>query len=672
MGSGFRFVVASLRVLYYAMIGTMCTLHVVSEDNTPYSPDAPFFSFNGHLRIFGEYDNQSGSFMEKQPRYGVVELAPSFAIYGLPFSASFLYSTEDHNFHQQINSASISLNPTVLQNYIIAQAQKKAEAYLSEQTSSAEQARDSLQHFREQLQQEGQDRIRQLEQTARMDEIRHMDPRDLANQKQLLQDAGLLSSYEKIMLLLPRISVGTTYPLYTDMTLSGIAVKGYDIEWTPGQFIFAYTRGQVLNPVPQYHPFDPFATADSSLIAAPVFARSMQAFRIGFGSKLGSAVIFSLLSFKDDPNSVTVVQNDSVPALSSPESNLVADVEWRAVFFNRHLSSTVELASSLFTYDNTSSEADLGLDTTNSAIQFLRKQLDLRVSSNWDWAATVALKGDIPETGTRASVAVRRLGTGYHSLGLLNQRTDFIRTEARADQSLFQHQFSVGGFFREDHDNLADWKSATTSIQAFGVNVGISPRSYPFLRLSYSPYKQSNNAAGDSLRTNSTTTLVNATLGYSYRIIGASHSTAFTYSNNTIDGLSSVGRFSIQSLSLSHTTSFQFPLSLTAAVSRISQKADVSLANVTLNLQVWDADLSATYVLKEIWNLSAGASLADEQTDGTRIGFFAALSVPIGSIAVFDCRAEKNVFRNSGLVSTQQYLYPYDETIIRATLSKYW
>ncbi len=637
-----------------------------------YSPKQPFFSFGGRAQLFGEYSNQSGSFMDKDPRYAYLEFAPTFSVYGIPISASVLYSTEDHAFHQHINSASISLNPSILQSYIVNRAQEKAEAYVTDHLSSAESAKDSLEKYKDVLQREAPERLRELEQSARMEEIRSMNPRDLASNKQLLQQAGLLSDYEKTMLLLPRVSLGTTYPQYTDLSLSGIAVKGVDADWNPSKLFVAFCTGTVLNPIPQYHPFDPFRSIDSTFSTQPVYSRAITAARLGYGSKSSSFVILSVVKAKDDPSSVPIVQNDSVPISSTPEESTILDLEWVSSLWDSRITTSVEGALSLYTSDVTSSEADLGLDSTDPVIAFFRRQVQIRLTSSYDWAAAATVRSTFPETGTKLSASLRRVGAGYHSLGLLNQRSDFVRMDLKADQSFFRHQLTIGGFYRDDHDNLADWKRATTSINAYGVNLGVSPRSYPFLRLSYSPYTQTNDASVDSLKLNTVTTMLSATLGYSYRIVGTSNNTTVSYMHNTIESINHLSDFAIHSYMLGHNTSFSFPLTLSLAVSHIEQQNLSSSINLPSLLSVWEGQIGCTYVIADIWNLSAGFSLADEQTDGTRNGYYASLNVPIGKIASFDIRAEKNVFKSTTLVGTQQYLRPYDETIVRASISRYW
>ncbi len=655
---------------------TMSSLQLIAQQSDPnvptYKPSSAFFSFNGRMQIFGEYSNQRGSFMDKDPRYAYAEFAPSFAIFGVPLSASILYSTEDRALRQRINTANLSINPAILQSYIVNRAQEQAEAYANEHLTTADQARDSIEKYRDVLEREAPERLKELEQSVRMDEIRRMNPRDLASNKSLLKEAGLLSSYENVMMWLPRVGIGTNYPMYTDLSLSGIAVRGVDVEWNPGKFYLAFCTGSVLNPIPQYHPFDPFRSIDSTQSTAPIYARELSAFRIGYGSKSSNYFILSFLKAKDDPSSLNIPVNDSVSSPSSPQESIVADVEWLSTFFDGRLSLGAECAVSLFSSDVTSSEVNIDLDTNNAIVAFLKRQIQIRISSFWDWATSANAKISIPETGTRLSAVVRRVGAGYRSLGLLNQRSDYIRLDLRADQSFFQRQLSIGGFYRDDHDNLLDWKRATTSIVAYGVTLGLNPRNLPFLRLTYSPYVQKNNALGDSIGQQNTTTMLSTTLGYGYRLIGASHSTTISYVNNSIESYLALSDFAIESYSFGHTTNLSFPLSLSLAISHVQQKNTSTQLDLPALLSVWELQLSANYTLNDVWNFGAGLNIADEQADGTRTGFFASLNVPVYSIAVFDLRAEKNVFKSSTLSGTQQYLRPYDETIVRASLSKYW
>ncbi len=662
-------------VLSFCSIQLRAQLTDVASASTGYNPSAPFFTFSGNTRLYAESSSRQGYFSERPRQYAFWEFNPTFALFGIPFGVNVLYSTEDDSLRQHINMAALSLDPTILKNYIISRAQAKAEEYLAKYEGELESAKDSIAMYGDSLAKYNPERLKELEETVRMYDIRGMSAKDVLARRDLLEKAGLLSTFEKVMLWMPRVVVGTSYPSYNEFTLNGIGVNGVDFEWNPGKFYMAFTTGKVLNPIQQYirYPVNVIKNPDSTIIQ-PIYGRNLTAFRIGYGRRDDTYFILTAMKAKDDattqPYDSTKISTDTVPTVSdvTPQENYVVDFEGNVSLFEDRWILRGEVAGSLFTSDTRSSDIQFG-DSTNSDVPgIVKDNINLKVSSFIDWSALANTTVNIPETATRFSATARRIGAGFRSLGLLNQRNDYIRYDVRIDQGLFSRQLSVGGFVRRDLDNLISWKRNTTEIFAYGVTLGISPRKLPYIRAMYSPYYQRNDATNDTFKVQNTTSLLSLTTGYAYQLFDVSNNTTLSYTTNTIRSFKAISDFDLSSITLGHSVSFSFPLTVSASVGLIKQNStikDFQQINIT------NIDINANYTLFDVWNLNAGINLANEKNASTRTGFFFGTTVPIWKIAVFDLRAEKNTFSTIN-TNAGQFLADFNETIVRATLSKSW
>jgi len=141
----------------------------------------PFlFSGNAKLSFTGGYKDLP--FSEHPKNIFTAELNPSVAIYGLPFTANFLFSTMQNTDRQSMNSFSFNFD---------------------------------LNSYKEQLKSRLEDKVSEL-----------------------------ATGWEKMLLGVNAFGIGTNYPTYTDYTLSGVPVTGINFEINPGIFYAAFVGSQ--------------------------------------------------------------------------------------------------------------------------------------------------------------------------------------------------------------------------------------------------------------------------------------------------------------------------------------------------------------------------------------------------------------------------------------------
>ena len=606
----------------------------------------------GSYRLLGQTSNRQGTFQQKPPDFARAEFTPTLLVFGIPLSATVLFSTEQGSTRQNINAVSLSLDPEVLQRIVEQRAYRALDEFLVSDSGSA------LQQIREDASnvQDGVTQVQgRLADYQRLQELRERGGA-ITDYTDALENLGILSGREAIMLWMPKIGYGTVFPSMTQLTLQGSRVNGLDVEWNPGRtFYLHFVRGTTQRPLVRTDGVR-IDTTLYTLTDIADYGRQITAARVGVGSRDGEHFTVSGVYTTDDPASLPRV--DSL-AGAPPQRNIVGSMDFRIEPIRNVWSINAELAGSVTVGDLLAPRI-----TTNAVPAALLKLIDSSSSTYADWSAFASTNLSIVESGTRFSASIRRIGTGYRALGVPNMRVDVVRYDARIDQGLFKRQLTLGVFIRRDHDNLVPLKRATTLTTSMGASIGIVPRSLPYLRVSYMPYVQESNTTDSLYAYANRTQMWNATSGYSYRIGDMGASTQLAYALQQSVTTAQMSDYSVQSINMYQSLSFVFPLNITFGGGIIEQRSEsASTAVVT-------GDVSGSYSIDDVLSVNAGLTLALDQQAGDRIGYSVGVAARIGDIADIDLRAERSVF-------DERMLPPvlggsYREGIIRLVVSKSW
>lgn len=606
----------------------------------------------GSYRLLGQTSNRQGTFQQKPPDFARAEFTPTLLVFGIPLSATVLFSTEQGSTRQNINAVSLSLDPEVLQRIVEQRAYRALDEFLVSDSGSA------LQQIREDASnvQDGVTQVQgRLADYQRLQELRERGGA-ITDYADALENLGILSGREAIMLWMPKIGYGTVFPSMTQLTLQGSRVNGLDVEWNPGRtFYLHFVRGTTQRPLVRTDGVR-IDTTLYTLTDIADYGRQITAARVGVGSRDGEHFTVSGVYTTDDPASLPRV--DSL-AGAPPQRNIVGSMDFRIEPIRNVWSINAELAGSVTVGDLLAPRI-----TTNAVPAALLKLIDSSSSTYADWSAFASTNLSIVESGTRFSASIRRIGTGYRALGVPNMRVDVVRYDARIDQGLLKRQLTLGVFIRRDHDNLVPLKRATTLTTSMGASIGIVPRSLPYLRVSYMPYVQESNTTDSLYAYANRTQMWNATSGYSYRIVDMGASTQLAYALQQSVTTAQMSDYSVQSINMYQSLSFVFPLNITFGGGIIEQRSEsASTAVVT-------GDVSGSYSIDDVLSVNAGLTLALDQQAGDRIGYSVGVAARIGDIADIDLRAERSVF-------DERMLPPvlggsYREGIIRLVVSKSW
>lgn len=432
------------------------------------------------------------------------------------------------------------------------------------------------------------------------------------------------------------LGVGTTYPSYTEYTLSGVPVTGLNVEFNPGILYVAFAGMQNQRPI-----------ENSS------YRRSLYAGRLGVGQKEDSHIYFTGLYVKDDAGSIAV---DPTNTTLTPRNNHVFGTEAKLTFLQDRLTLEGEGAVSVLTRDTRDAELE-----SKSIPAWLKKLVDPKISTSFDYTYSGKVSFSNDESATRISAGVKMVGPGYTSLGAPNIRTDQFGFEGKIDQKLAECRVSVGLFFRRYRDNLIDWKPATTTTTAYGITLGLNFRDLPFLRVGFTPYFQKSNAA-DPLRALDNRTMVyTVATGYTARIAEIVSSSTVSYNRQVAKGLLPTNYFGTTTITINEAVSFPFPLTLSGTYALTQSKA------LNLYSGIVTVDLNGSYQWAEGIQTSVGGTKSVERNNNKKVSLYAGSVLTLYGRFSLDLRAE-----HSSYTDWRNRTGNYSELVVQAGVVATW
>jgi len=156
---------------------------------------------------------------------------------------------------------------------------------------------------------------------AKYDPQKFNDPKFLYS---FLDKFKLFKKFEKIMMAVKKLAIGTSYPNYTDFTCKGVQVNGLNIEIEKWNTYLSFSYGNTLQGIVPTNFFGGNAAPNSTL--GFTYKRNIIGGSFGYGSKEKTHVHFTLMSFQDDPTSISI-PDSLLSTAPKPKLNQVMGVE---------------------------------------------------------------------------------------------------------------------------------------------------------------------------------------------------------------------------------------------------------------------------------------------------------------------------------------------------------
>ncbi|MEK9136307.1 MAG: hypothetical protein AAB393_04235, partial [Bacteroidota bacterium] len=292
---------------------------------------------------------------------------------------------------------------------------------------------------------------------------------------------------------------------------------------------------------------------------------------------------------------------------------------------------------------------------------WLKKLVDPRISTSFDYTYSGKVSFANDESGTRVSAGVKMVGPGYTSLGAPNVRTDQLGFEGKVDQKLFERRVSVGVFVKRYRDNLIKWKPATTTTTAYGVSLGFNFRNLPFLRLGFTPYFQKSDAVDPRRAVDNRTMMYSVTTGYTTRIEEIVSSSTVSYNRQVAKGLSPANYFGTTSITIVEALSFPFPLTVSGTYGLTQSKAPGLYSGIVT------VDINGSYQWTDGIQTSLGGGAGVEKNRNKKVSFYAGSMLELFQGCSLDVRGE-----HASYTDRHSSVNNFNELIFQAALMVTW
>ena len=498
-------------------------------DDQKEDKSVPPFLFSGTAKVNLDAGYKKLPFSEMPNNVLTAELNPSISIYGIPFTANFLVSTQQSSNKQSINSASFNFDFDTFKSQLTSRLENKV--------------------------------------------------------------SELATGWEKLLLGVNALGIGTNYPSYSDYTLKGVPITGINMEINPGIFYAAFA-----------------ASKNQRGIDNSAYQRNIIAGRLGIGKKEGTHFFFTGLYAKDDENSISVSPTNST---LTPKANYVFGAETKLAMFNDHL--TIEGEGNVAVLTRDTRDAELQIDGIPA---FIKNLVSPKVSTSFDYSYSGKISYNNTASATKISFALKMIGPGYTTLGAPDLRNDQLAYEAKVDQGFLSKKITIGTFFKSSHDNLIDWKSSTTTMNAFGLNLGLNFPKLPFFQFSYSPYVQKNNSSVPAQKIENKTNMLSVVTGYNWIMDKSNFLTNIAYTSNEAKSLSGLSDDNTNSISITEAVSFNSPVSFAGTWGLIKTSSPLFNSNID------NLDLSVNAAFSEFLNNTIGINIASERSMNKKTGIY--------------------------------------------------
>ena len=344
------------------------------------------------------------------------------------------------------------------------------------------------------------ERLDKIESTEYMEMMR-----DPGYNKQILNKLGMNTPAAKVMGSIQSFSIGTSYPLYSELTMNGVRSTGFHIELNPGKFYAAFTKGVIHE-----QRYD-------SAINRYEFQQKVNAGRLGVGKKNANHFILTYVSTEDQGLSFAAPKDDII---FTPGNNLLLGAEFQLSLFKKKFVTQAEVNGASTTSDNFApAMPDMGAGSEKINALLKKVNYTPNLTTRRDYAYSVKSEMRLFKDNTVISGYYSYIGPGYTSFTAPYLLVDQLKYEGKLSQSFWKKRISFGGFYKYLTDDLFNSKSYKTTVSGYGAEVAINIPKVPSLWAKYLPINQ----VSDYTVVNQTAKLAsNMTMG------GASHNYNFS------------------------------------------------------------------------------------------------------------------------------------------------
>ena len=308
-----------------------------------------------------------------------------------------------------------------------------------------------------------------------------------------------------------RLDIGKSFPSYSKLSLSGVALDGINVELNPGPLYVALAYGKIRRSI-----------YEDGYPSVP-FSRKLKYYRAGIGDRLSSHIHFGYLKVWDEAISLP----DSL-RWEAPSGNNIVSTDVALYFLKRKLYFKGEGAISLFTQNTQATEY-----TDEELPAIVVNNFSPNLTSSLDYA--YFFESGFNMKTTRLKAFYKIINPGFRSLGVGVLRNDLSEYGGQVSQSVYKRRITLTAKVKRNIDNLLDLKAYQSTNWHYGFGVNLRFPKLPILMFNYSPHEQYRETPIS--RQLYIVRVLNTRASYSYINGGSSLSTSFGFTRqSTLSG----------------------------------------------------------------------------------------------------------------------------------------
>jgi vacuolar-type H+-ATPase subunit H len=286
--------------------------------------------------------------------------------------------------------------------------------------------------------------------------------KDAQNQDALafLKKNRLISFPDRLLASIKTLTVGTSFPTFSDYTLKGMPIKGAQVELQIDKLYLAYAGNTNLQRVS----------------ATNTYERKLWAVRTGWGTAESNHIRLTLLKGEDisaaKPDTVLVGLIDTAFA-GKPRQNYVIDVNGK-LLLSEKVGIEGELARSATSLNHQLKEMNLteafGQMSGNPDTQVIRSGWATHLKLNWKVMPATTLSGKW-----------LYIGSNFFSLGVPFIRNNQAGYEVAVEQKFLKNQITFKPSYARTHSTQGEKVSITT----YGLNARLTFSRLPQITIDY-------------------------------------------------------------------------------------------------------------------------------------------------------------------------------------------
>lgn len=459
----------------------------------------------------------------------------------------------------------------------------------------------------------------------KVDQAKKFANRDMLKDETFLKDGikslGLLSKPQEILKGFDAISLGTSYPYYSRLSLNSLSVNGVHLAWNPGKVYVAATYGSSTRMTLNTTFINPFLTLGQKTLAT----------RFGYGSPNGNHLHLLFIEIKDKFEPLVLESK------TKPQLNRMLGSSGQITFLRDKAKFGGEIMASVLTKDQTLTS---GNDLAGNSIPLGSLFGKQNNSSSFDVAWRLFSDLNLFENSTKFKAYVERVGANYQSLGAPTLLNNLLRWKAEIKQSLLDRRISVSAFARQDNNNLNPLLlTSRSSTRSFGLSGVASFPKWPSLVFSYAPYAQNTELLSSGNESKTSATMTQLSLSYPAKL--TKDLTAFSqlsFTSQQLDSDIANINYQLKMYGISEAISYKrssFNVSASFTPNQV-------IGNESKEVLTLSASAS-TQLFKKMMT-SAGLQYFSIKNLESRSGYFINTSYPILSFADLDLRIQKNIY----------------------------